>query len=74
MRQKFWMVLGLGTPNYKHWSKDTAKVEAERLAMANPGCEFTVLEAMATVVKSDLQWEQNNKTQAEQDPDDEVPF
>jgi hypothetical protein len=58
-RAKFWMVLGEGMPCYRHQSKQAARDEAERLARLNPGEEFTVLEAVETVVKSDVKWEPN---------------
>lgn len=69
---KFWMVLGSGEPRFRHPSKASARTEAERLARANPGCEFVVLEALATVVKSDLHWELNDMDGSEE-PDD-IPF
>ena len=59
-RGKFWMVLGRGTPCYRHPSKQSAQTEAERLASENPGEEFTVLESLATCVKSDMRWELND--------------
>lgn len=55
-QQKFWMVVGLGVPYYKHTTEHSAATEAERLASLNPGEEFTVLESVASVKKSDLQW------------------
>lgn len=59
-RGKFWMVVGVGSPTVRHPSRQSAKNEAERLAKACPGDEFTVLESVATVVKSDLRWELND--------------
>jgi hypothetical protein len=53
----FWMVLGVGTPTYKHTTLESAKTEAERLARACPGDEFTVLQSIATVKKSDISWD-----------------
>jgi hypothetical protein len=61
MATKYWMVHGNGTPNYKHPSLHAAKLEAERLARMIPGQYFTVLEAVATVVKSELTWEAADK-------------
>ena len=71
---KFWVVLGSdnGSPTVRHPSKKSATSEAERLARNNPGCKFTVLESLATVVKSDLRWEPNDLDGSE--PDSEVPF
>lgn len=54
---KFWMVLGSGTPTYRHSSAMVAKAEAERLARINPGQSFTVLESLATVCKTDITWQ-----------------
>lgn len=72
MRSKFWMVLGgVGSPTW-HDSKESAKTEAERLARACPGGEFTVLESLATVVKSDLVWEKNGHETTDNSTD--VPF
>lgn len=59
-RGKFWMVVGDGTPYHRHPSKQSAKNEAERLARLYTGKEFTVVESLATVVKSDLAWELND--------------
>lgn len=55
-RKTFWMVVGIGVPYFKHDSENNARAEAERLARLNPGQEFTVLESIATVVKSDVNW------------------
>ena len=71
-RSKFWMVLGSGEPTLRHPSRQSAKREAERLARANPGEEFVVLEAVATVAKCDLVWTQNDRDESE--TDDDVPF
>jgi hypothetical protein len=43
--EKFWMVLGDGRPTFRHTYENSANQEAERLARANPGREFIVLEA-----------------------------
>ena len=68
-KKQFWMVLGLGTPTYRHDSPDKARAEAERLARECPGQEFVVLESICSVVKSDVAWFHH-------DPDsgNEVPF
>lgn len=71
---KFWMVLGLATPYYRHPSKQSAAHEAERLARNNPGQEFVVLESLATVVKSDLHWELNDMDGSCCDSESDVPF
>lgn len=51
------MVLGEGTPCYRHLTRSSACIEAERLARLAPNQEFVVLEAIATVKKSDVQWQ-----------------
>ena len=50
---RFWMVLGEGTPCYRHLTRASACTEAERLARLAPNQEFVVLEAIAIVKKSD---------------------
>ena len=57
---KFWMVLGYVMPVFRHPSKQSAITEAERLAREYPGQEFTVMEALATVIKSDITWKLND--------------
>lgn len=54
--RKFWMVLGCGTPTVRHESEPLARREAERLAMQHPGQEFTVMESVATVMKTAVTW------------------
>lgn len=64
---KFWMVLSdvphpcvvptpASPPTYRHSTEAIAKKEAARLANANPGIKFFVLEVVAACVKSDVQW------------------
>lgn len=69
--EKFWMVLGSGTPAYRHPSKSTAIQEAERLARLNPGEEFVILESLAVCKKQDLLWEPTNIDNSESS---HVPF
>ena len=57
---KFWMVLGYSMPVYRHESRKSAITEAERLARQYPGTEFTVLESLASVVKSDITWKSHD--------------
>ncbi len=47
MADQFWMIhaTGGGAPSVRHPSAAIAEREAERLARANPGQEFVVLEA-----------------------------
>lgn len=56
MRQ-FWMVWSPtgNPPRVKHDSEGRATVEAERLARANPGDTFIVLEAIAARVVENMQ-------------------
>lgn len=45
--QKFWMITGDGNqPRVRHTNKKLATNEAERLARANPGTKFYLLEAV----------------------------
>lgn len=45
--KKFWMITGDGNqPRVRHTNKKLATNEAERLARANPGTKFYVLEAV----------------------------
>jgi hypothetical protein len=48
MNYKFWMVYSPNgnPPKFKHDDSDAAEAEANRLAAANPGETFVVLEAM----------------------------
>lgn len=65
--QKFWMVLGYGTPTFRHPSFDSAKTEAKRLAGDNPGIEFHVLESIGYVVNSNVLW-------VSADDGEQIPF
>jgi hypothetical protein len=49
--KRFWMVWCLQgrAPTTKHLSQEKARQEAERLARANPGREFVVLQSLGTV-------------------------
>lgn len=58
--EKFWMVLGQGTPVVKHPTEGLARTEAARLARNHPGESFTVLESLATVVVDNLQWSEHD--------------
>jgi hypothetical protein len=49
---KFWMVTGDGnSPKVRHSSKESASQEAARLAAANPGMYYYVLEATESVTQ-----------------------
>jgi len=67
---RFWMVLGEGTPCYRHLTRSAACTEAERLARLAPNQEFVVLEAIAIVKKSDVTWQRLDEMPSEND----VPF
>ena len=49
---KFWMITGnRNSPSVRHSSKASASEEAARLAAANPGMSFYVLEATESVTQ-----------------------
>ena len=75
MKPKFWMVMGQGDPVCRHASETSAREEAERLARLNPGQEFTVLQSVASVVKSDMRWELHERVSDMTDEErKEIPF
>jgi len=48
--RKFWMITGEGNlPRVRHETEEQAQREADRLARANPGKKFYVLEAIEEV-------------------------
>lgn len=53
---QFWMVVGIGkgAPTRMHDCRDIAADEARRLARANPGVAFVVLEAVEAVTKREF--------------------
>jgi hypothetical protein len=75
--KRFWMVLGAETPTFRHVEIDTAIKEAERLANANPGKEFIVLESVAACRRQTVAWAKHvvdpNYPEMERDGDG-VPF
>lgn len=72
MVNRFWMVVGSGTPSFRHATKADACSEAERLAKAYEGENFFVLEAIARCRVQSLAWEETETVP--DDSDDEVPF
>lgn len=52
----FWVVWAEngGSPTVKHPTRERASEEARRLARANPGVRFVVLQPVQAVVKNDL--------------------
>ena len=63
----FWLVWcdGGGAPTVKHATYESAKNEARRLAQANRGKRFAVLQAIAHAVVDDVQFVEYR---------DEIPF
>ncbi len=53
--RKFWMVSGDGPSRLRHPDRLSAEVEAQRLARANPGTPFFVMEAIAVHRKVDVE-------------------
>ncbi len=58
MNNVFWVIWNerANAPTVKHWSYQSAKNEAERLARCNPGQEFHVLKSFATCKSVDVAW------------------
>ena len=56
---KFWLVWREqgGAPKFKHHSHEAACCEAERLARANPGQRFYVMERVSSCIKADVVWD-----------------
>lgn len=57
-QQQFWVIWreNGGTPTCKHYDVTAAKQEAERLARANPGSRFFVLQALACCEHQAVVW------------------
>lgn len=67
------------SPSYKHATAQSATAEAERLARANRGESFIVLESLATVRVPDVVWElhrepEEGASDGASDDEDELPF
>lgn len=57
--ERFWIVWNPKSsrpPTRRHYSEESARHEAERLARLHSGHEFIVLEAVASVRAVDVQW------------------
>jgi len=56
--EHFWLVWNeLGqAPTFKHVTPESARAEAERLAIKNPNSTFHVLEVRATARYARVQW------------------
>jgi hypothetical protein len=68
--EPFWFVWNPRgrAPTYAHTTRQSAVTEAERLARANPGQPFVVLQAIGEVCVDDLHW------QKVQNFNDDIPF
>ena len=53
--RQFWMVSGDGPSSVRHPTQLDAEIEADRLARANPGKVFFVMEAIAVHRKVDVE-------------------
>ena len=71
--QKFWMVVGRGTPVVKHASLTQAMEEASRLARENAGQRFTILQSVASVERADLMWSRHESA-LDMDESGYIPF
>jgi hypothetical protein len=69
----FWIVWAYngGTPTVSYRDQERAHEEAERLARAHPEQMFCVMESVAAVKKSDVQWLIVEPAEL---GDDEIPF
>lgn len=56
VKKPFWVVWRMdgGAPTYKHESRQSAELEAERLARNHRGSTFVVLESMCAKVTNDV--------------------
>ena len=73
--KKFWMVLGEGQPTHRHETKESARLEAERLARQRQAWQFHVLEAVAAVRMTNLVWEQHEpQDEPVCENHDDIPF
>ena len=64
-----------GAPTVKHIDRETAYREARRLALANPGIRFIVLEPVVAVLKNDLITTTFKRQPPwPRDDDDRIPF
>ncbi len=52
----FWLVWNPdgNSPRFQHPTEQSARTEAERLARANPGNQFVVLESVAAYTRTDV--------------------
>lgn len=68
---QFWLVWNPAghAPTVKHYSSNSAKQEAERLASCNDGQDFYVLEAVSMCRVKRVEW-----TRLRNDNEIEIPF
>jgi len=73
--KQFWMVYGIGkfAPNVMHHTRESAAVEAKRLAREAPGVTFVVLEAIGAVTKREFDTV-TFRAAPNDDADDGIPF
>lgn len=80
--EPFWMIhgKGCGTPTVRHPTAEAAALEAKRLARANPGTEFVILQSVASALKTDVEFKLIRPSPAVrrstgfQDLDLDIPF
>lgn len=74
-RVKFWMVWAPAgrAPTYKHHSKESAVMEARRLAKLNPNWDFYVLKTVGGAVAESPEVKPINLIK-QQSSDDGIPF
>ena len=76
----FWMVYGLDQhpPRVMHRTRAAGAAEMQRLARANPGVAFVLLESVGAAVKQDLQTiifgRRGADTLDVEPTDEEIPF
>ena len=65
--QKYWLVWRFDgrQPTFRHETLESARLEAERLAVENPGLRFDVLEALSACRKSSVDWTHLRERDAE---------
>jgi len=68
----FWLVWNpkTGYTMFRHESKEGARAEAERLAIAHPGDTFIVLTPHSACKRTDVQWQERQNAPH----DDGIPF
>lgn len=72
----FWMIWSPQgqAPTVRHDTPESARAEAERLARANRGSEFYVLEAVSKCTKIDVVWTTLGDHNPGEFKTDDIPF